>query len=256
MCGRYTSTSSPARLAEAFQVNEVTAEQLPIRFNVAPTQPVYAVAESRRAAWVRGPDRDAENGRRLLGTFRWGLVPSWAKDPRIGAKMINARSEGLAGRTAYKKAFARRRCIVPADAFYEWQVVDGVADGRIRGRGRGHKQPYAFRRRDGEPLAFAGLWELWRSPTQPESEPLRTCVIITTRANAVVEPIHGRMPAILPAGAWDAWLDPGNDDLETLQALLVPAPGEDLEAWAVSARVNKSENEGPDLIEPCPSMLG
>jgi len=242
MCGRYTSTSSPARLAEAFHVDEVTAEQLPIRFNVAPTQPVYAVAESRR-----------ENGRRLLGTFRWGLVPSWAKDPRVGAKMINARSEGLAGRTAYKKAFARRRCIVPADAFYEWQVLSGVADGP--GQSRGRKQPYVFRRRDGEPLAFAGIWEMWRSRTQPDSEPLRTCAIITTRANAVVEPIHSRMPAILAAGAWDAWLDRGNDDLEMLQALLVPAPSQDLEAWAVSARVNKSENEGPELIEPCGPCL-
>src|ERR1700730_2484324 len=174
MCGRFTSTSSPARLAERFAVDEVKAEPLPIRYNVAPTQPVYAIAESR-----------GEHPRRMLGTFRWGLVPSWAKNPAIGSKMINARAEGVATKTAYKQALARRRCIIPADAFYEWQVVDGVG-------AKAAKLPHAIRRRDGEPLAFAGLWEVWRDP---DGERLRSCVIITTAANNLV----GTLPDPLPA---------------------------------------------------------
>ena len=139
---------------------------------MAPTQPVYAVAEAR-----------GENPRRLLGTFRWGLVPSWARDPSIGSRMINARAEGIATKRAYQDALARRRCIIPADAFYEWR----------------DKRPYAFARKDGDPMAFAGLWEVWRDPDRPDGEPLRTCVIITTEANEVVAPIHHRMPVVLPA---------------------------------------------------------
>jgi putative SOS response-associated peptidase YedK len=210
-------------LAETFHVDDVKAEQLPIRFNVAPTQPVYAVAESRR-----------ENGRRQLGTFRWGLVPSWAKDVRIGSKMINARAEGIATKSAYQKALSRRRCIIPADAFYEWR----------------NKQPYVISRTDGGPLAFAGLWELWRSPDDPNGALLRTCAIITTAANADVEPIHGRMPVMLAPDTWDEWLDPANEDVGTLVRLLVPAPVGELHSWPVSTRVNKADNEGADLVAP------
>lgn len=208
-------------LAETFHVDEIKTEQLPIRFNVAPTQPVYAVAESRR-----------QNGRRHLGAFRWGLVPSWAKDLRIGSKMINARAEGIATKSAYQKALSRRRCIIPADAFYEWR----------------EKQPYVISRADGEPMAFAGLWEVWWDPDEASGEPLRTCTIITTTANADLESIHGRMPVMLAPEAWDSWLDPANEDIRSLVGLMIPAPAGELKAWPVSTRVNKADNEGPDLI--------
>jgi putative SOS response-associated peptidase YedK len=223
MCGRYTSTTSAARLAETFEVDEVKADELPIRFNVAPTQPVYAVAESR-----------GKNPRRMLGTFRWGLVPSWAKDPGIGNKMINARAEGIAAKPAYQQALARRRCIIPADGFYEWR----------------DKVPYLFCRKDGQPMGFAGLWELWRPRADPDAEPLRTCVIITTEANELLAPIHDRMPVVLPRQAWGAWLDPAQRDLDRVQRLLVPSPASDLHAWPVSTRVNRADNEGPDLVVP------
>lgn len=198
------------------------AEQLPIRFNVAPTQPVYAVAESR-----------GENPRRILGHLRWGLVPPWAKDPTVGSRMINARAEGIATRSAFQQALARRRCIIPADAFYEWR----------------DKRPFAFARRDGRPLAFAGLWEVWHDRDAPRGEPLRTCTIITTAANAVLAPVHDRMPVILAPEAWSAWLDPTNQDVVAVQRLLVPCPEGDLEAWPVSTRVNNAANEGPDIIQ-------
>src|ERR1700738_2148523 len=133
MCGRYTSTSSPAKLAKTFVVDEVKAEELPIRYNVAPTQPVYAVAESK-----------GKNPRRLLGTFRWGLVPSWAKDPSIGNRMINARAESVATKNAYKRALATRRCIIPADAFYEWQKI---SEETAKGKAKVRKVPYAIQRR-------------------------------------------------------------------------------------------------------------
>jgi putative SOS response-associated peptidase YedK len=223
-------------LAKTFVVDEVKAEELPIRYNVAPTQPVYAVAESR-----------GERPRRLLGTFRWGLVPSWAKDPSIGNKMINARAESVATKNAYKRALATRRCIIPADAFYEWQKVSGET---AKGKATIRKVPYVIQRRDGEPLAFAGLWEVWHSPADPDGEPLRSCVIITTQANELLAPIHDRMPVVLPPEAWASWLDPTNTDIEQVQRLLVPAPAGDLEAWPVSNRVSNAANEGPDLIEP------
>jgi putative SOS response-associated peptidase YedK len=173
-----------------------------------------------------------------------GLVPSWAKDPSIGNRMINARAEGIATKNSYKRALTRRRCIIPADAFYEWQVREG-ADGKKR-----HKVPYVIRHRDGSPLAFAGLWEVWRDA---EDEVLRTCVIITTEPNKLLAPIHDRMPVVLPPKAWDAWLDPANDDVKALQKLLVPAPAKDFEAYEITTRVNNVRNEGPELIRPAPA---
>ncbi|HSS08626.1 MAG TPA: SOS response-associated peptidase [Acidimicrobiales bacterium] len=232
MCGRYTSTSTPALLAETFAVDEVKAEELPLRYNVAPTQEVYAVAESR-----------GEKPRRLLRALRWGLVPSWAKDPSVGNRMINARAEGIGSKNAYKRALARRRCIIPADAFYEWQVRE------VPGK-KPHRLPYVIRQRDGKPMAFAGLWEVWHDPDEPEAEPLRSCVIITTDANSKLAPIHDRMPVVLPPDAWDTWLDTSNEDVGVIQGLLVPAPSETFEAYPVSTRVNNVANEGPELIEP------
>jgi putative SOS response-associated peptidase YedK len=223
MCGRYTSTTPPSLLAERFAVDEVRLdEDLAPRWNVAPTLAVLAVAES------------PSSGQRRLGTFRWGLVPSWAKDPSAGSKMINARAETVAEKPAYRKALVKRRCIIPADAFYEWH----------------DKRPHAIARRDGEPLAFAGLWEVWRNPNDPDRSPLRSCVIITTQANDALAPLHDRMPVVLPPEAWDAWLDPKNGDVEQLQAMLVPAPSEDFVSWPVRPLVNKPVNEGPELIEP------
>jgi putative SOS response-associated peptidase YedK len=237
MCGRYTSTTAASVLADVFGVDEIKTEELPPRFNVAPSQPVYAVAERR-------PGQEAGTASRQLGTFQWGLVPGWAKDPSGGARMINARAETVATRPAYRDALVRRRCIIPADAFYEWQKLTTAS-------GRAMKVPHAIRRADRGPLAFAGLWEVWRSP-EAGAPPLRSCAIITTRANDVLAPIHDRMPVVLPAAAWAAWLDPSNHDVAALLGLLVPLPSDELELWPVTPLVNRVANEGPELLEPAP----
>ena len=246
MCGRYTSTSAPADLARVFAVDEVKVEELPLRYNVAPTQDVYAVAERR-------PKEEGQGRRRQLGAFRWGLVPYWAKSPAAGNKMINARAEGIETKNAYKRPLLRRRCIIPADAFYEWQVRAEGGKGSARKK---NKLPYVIRHKDGTPMAFAGLWEFWRPPDEPDAEPIRSCVIITTRANNLVAPIHDRMPVILPPEAWDAWLDPANQNLAAIQSLLIPAPADEFEAFPVSTRVNDVANEGPDLVDPLPPPPG
>ena len=230
MCGRYTSTSTSEQVAAFFAAEEVKTEELPLRYNVAPSQLVYAIAERRRTD---------DQPHRQLGSFRWGLVPSWAKDPSIGNRMINARAETLSSRNAYKRALVRHRCIIPADAFYEWQIREL--------EGKRQKAPYVIRRRDGSPLAFAGLWEVWHDA---EDQPLRTCVIITIEANRLLAPIHDRMPVVLPPDAWDEWLDPENQDVSRLQKLLVPAPAKEFEAYEISTLVNNVRHEGPDLIEP------
>jgi putative SOS response-associated peptidase YedK len=168
--------------------------------------------------------------------MRWGLVPHWANDPSVGSRLINARAETLRTKRAFQDAFARRRCICPADAFYEWR------------RTNRRRQPYVIGRADEEPLAFAGLWELWRPRDASDAEPLRTCTIITTASNQLVAPLHNRMPAILPAEAWDAWLDPDNRNLDRLQALLEAPTAEGLVAHPVGPRVNNVRNDGPDLL--------
>lgn len=240
MCGRYTSTSAPADLARVFDIqpDDVKVDELPLRYNVAPTQDVYAVA-------TRRPKQGGEIPRRQLGAFRWGLIPHWAKDPSVGSRMINARAEGIETKSAYKRALIRRRCIIPADAFYEWQARPGGAK-------KSAKVPYVIRHRDGSLLAFAGLWELWRPPDQPDAEPIRSCVIITTSANELIAPLHDRMPVVLPPRQWERWLDPANEDLAVIQGLLVPAPADEFEAYPVSTRVNGVANEGPELIAPLP----
>jgi putative SOS response-associated peptidase YedK len=164
--------------------------------------------------------------------------------------MINARAETLASKNAYKPAFKRRRCLIPADGFYEWKKIPGQKT----------KQPHFIHQPDGEPLAFAGLWEVWRGPDR-QGDPLRSCTIVTTSANETMEPLHDRMPVILPASAWDQWLDPANDDLETLGKLLVPAPPEVIVTHPVSTEVNSVRNKGAELIEPVdpapePEQLG
>jgi putative SOS response-associated peptidase YedK len=222
MCGRYVATSPPDVLAEYFAVDEVRAEAEGPSFNVAPTDMVPAVV--------------SRGGQRRLGLLRWGLVPSWSKDTRGAARMINARAESLRTKPAFRTAFSRRRCIIAADGFYEWQ------------RHAGGKQPWLIHRADGAPLAMAGLWELWR-PTE-DAEWVRTCAIVTTPANGLMAPIHDRMPAVLEPRDWELWLDEDEDDPDELDGLLRPAADHLLERYRVSDRVNSVRNNGPELLEP------
>ena len=225
MCGRYVSVSSTTILVDRFTIDEVRITEKEPVYNVAPTLEMPLVAVSR--------------GRRVLDQVRWGLVPSWAKDLSIGSKQINARAESVTSKPAYKRAFVKRRAIVPADGFYEWEK-----------RNEKQKQPWFIRRRDGEPLAFAGLWEIWHDPKIGDDAPrIRTFTIITTEANDLLEPIHERMPVVLPESEWDRWLDPEFQDVDTLRQLLVPAPADQFEMWPVSTLVNKADNDGPELIE-------
>jgi putative SOS response-associated peptidase YedK len=257
MCGRFVSVSSPQLLAERFGIDETVLPQgrLPEHdadYNVTPRAQVMVVRE--RPARDQGRDGE-EDATRLLSLVRWGLVPSWAKDLSMGDRLINARAESVASKPAFRKAFTKRRCIVPADAFYEWKVGERPAreHGASSGR-RAPRQPYCVRRRDGEPLAFAGLWEIWRVPdiADPDAPDawVRSCAIVTTHANAVLAPIHDRMPVVLDETAWDTWLDPGNHDLDALAALLAPAPDDWVEAYPVSTRVNSPKNNDAELVAP------
>lgn len=230
MCGRYVQVSSPRLLAERFDVDEVATEAHEPDYNVAPRAEVYGVVER-------------EPGSRVLESLRWGLIPSWAEDAKVGDRLINARAETLAEKPAYKRAFARRRCILPADGFYEWQALPR------QGAGKARKQPMFIHRRDGEPLAFAGLWETWRDPVDREAPWIVSCVIVTTRANEVLAPIHDRMPVVLGEDAWATWLDPVERDLDRLASLLGPAPSAWFEVFPVSMLVNKAANNGPDLVK-------
>jgi putative SOS response-associated peptidase YedK len=227
MCGRFVQVSSPDLLVERFNVHEVASPHHEPSYNVAPRATVYAVR-----------DRGVDDGRRrYLSELRWGLVPSWAKDPRTGDRMINARAESLADRPAYQRAFQKHRCLVPADGFYEWQR-----------RGR-RKQPMFIHRRDGEPMAFAGLWAAWRGGIDAEAEWLRTCAIVTTNANDKIAPLHDRMPVVLEERDWDRWLDPTATDTDELTQLLVPSADDLLVAYPVSSAVNSADNDGPELVE-------
>jgi putative SOS response-associated peptidase YedK len=229
VCGRYVTVSSPALLADRFDVTEIRPRELEPNYNVAPRAEVPVVAE--------------RHGERVLDVVRWGLIPSWAKDRAIGDRLINARGEKLTTSNAFKRAFERRRCIVPADGFYEWQAVEGQRT----------KQPWFFRRRDGEPLAFAGLWEIWHDREEGDDAPrIRSCTIITTTPNELVAPIHDRMPVALAETSWSTWLDTDNHDTASLTKLLAPMPASELEAWTVSTLVNKADNNGPELLDRVP----
>ena len=255
MCGRFVSVSSPRLLADRFGVAEQVLPERAPDYNVTPRARVLVVRE--RPPRPGGPGTASVV--RVLNLVRWGLVPSWAQSPAIGDKLINARAESIAEKPSFRRAFEKRRCIVPADAFYEWKRGPGH-----EARGPGHepvarapKQPYVIRRRDGEPLAFAGLWEIWRDESVPDPDApdawVRSCTIVTTRANEVLRPIHDRMPVVLGEDAWDAWLDPTNHDAASLQALLAPAPDGWFEVYPVSARVNTPRNNDADLLTPLPS---
>lgn len=234
MCGRFVSATPPGELARYFDVEAGPAVALPPSYNVAPTDEVAIVVET--------------GGRRRIETSRWGLVPWWAKDLRTGNKMINARAATLATSGAFRRAFRKRRCIVPADGFFEWRLLPD----------RARKQPTFIRRRDGQPLAMAGLWELWRPPERRDDDAaaVRSFTIVTGEPNELVAEVHDRMPVLLPASAWDAWLDPVNDDLDYLGTLLVPAPSDLLLSHPVSEAVNDVRAKGPELIAPLEHTAG
>jgi putative SOS response-associated peptidase YedK len=221
MCGRFTLATPPTLLAEAFGLAEVP--DLAPRYNIAPTQLAPVLRQPAGAALAR------------LGLLRWGLVPGWADDPAIGSRLINARAETVADKPSFRAAFRQRRCLVPADGFYEWAKVGT------------RKQPWHFRRPDAGPFAFAGLWERWQSP---DGTDLETFTILTTDANDLVRPVHPRMPVVLPPEAYAAWLEPTPGDARHLLPLLQPAPPGWLVGQAVSAYVNAAGNEGPRCIAP------
>jgi putative SOS response-associated peptidase YedK len=206
-------------VAEAFGVT--VDWTLPLEFNIAPTQMVTAV-------------RAAQDGRRELCQLRWGLVPQWADDPRVGNRMINARAESVATKPAYRAAFQARRCLVVADGFYEWQK-----NGR-------RKQPYYIRLKDDGPFGFAGVWEWWSKA----GHRIESCSIITTDANELVASIHDRMPVIVPPEAYELWLSPETQEIELLQSLLRPYRASEMVAYPVSERVNRPDYNEPQCVEP------
>lgn len=223
MCGRYTLTSSGEQVATLFDLMELP--DLQARYNMAPTQdaPVVRMLEP--------------GGPRTLSHLRWGLVPYWADDPAIGNRMINARSESVAEKPAYRTSFKKKRCLVVTDGFYEWKKM-GKA-----------KQPYLIRRRDRQPFAFAGLWSSWKNPANP-ARPLETFTILTTDANGTLRELHDRMPVILERADFGLWLDPAVGEADRLQSLLVPAADDLLETFPVSRSVNSPAHDAADCIEP------
>jgi len=229
MCGRYTSTTPIADLAVYFHVDEVKIdEEPPASWNVAPTRNVAAVTTSK--------DGDV----RRLETMKWGLVPGWAKDPAIGNRMINARAETLATSNAYRKAFATRRCILPADGYYEWLEVAKASPKRTP------KRPFYYWSPAGEPLAIGGLWEVWHDA---EGRRLYTCTVVTTAPNRLAAKVHDRMPLLLRPAAWDRWLAPEPLNEDEAATLLVPAEEGAIEAREVTTAVSNVRNDGPQLIE-------
>ena len=219
MCGRFTLSANPHAVAALCNLPDIP--ELVARYNVSPSQRVAAVRQS--------------DGSRSLTMLKWGLIPSWSKDPKIAFSLINARGETAATKPAFRSAFKRRRCLIPADGFYEWKK-----EGKL-------KLPYHFRMADASPFAFAGLWESW-SP--PDGDAVETCTIVTTESNDHVKPFHDRMPVILKSESFDRWLDPLYDRTETLSTMLAPYPSGEMTAVPVSTRVNSPQNEGPECLVP------
>ena len=229
MCGRFVSASTPDELANYFGAL-APDKDLEGNFNVAPTNEVYVVR--------------ANDGERQLETLRWGLVPFWAKDLKIGSRMINARSETVSEKSAFRRAYKSRRCLIPADGFYEWAKIAGHKK----------KQPFFIYRPDGEPLVFAGLWERWRPKNEDgeiddSADVVESCTILTCSPNTDMEQIHDRMPVLVPAAAWDEWLSP-DTDLDVIANLLRPAPDGLLELRPVTTSVNNVRNNGAHLLDP------
>jgi putative SOS response-associated peptidase YedK len=223
MCGRFVALSDPDGLVKFFVVDERRDDDLPPNYNVAPTDPIRAVA--------------THDDRRFLVTFRWGLVPSWADSPKVAATMINARAETVATKPAFRDALGRRRCLIPADGFYEWCVNDA-----------GVKVPHFIHSPDGSPLAFAGLWATWRDRENPDRPPLRSCTIITRAAEGPVTALHDRMPLVLPQDDWATWLAADATQQETTALLHTPAAA--LTFHPVSTRVNAVANNDATLLDP------
>lgn len=226
MCGRFTLRTSASQLAQFFEL--CREPELAPRYNIAPSQLVAAI----RFEEDRTP--------REMVMLRWGLIPSWAKDRKIGNRMINARADTVATKPAFRAAFKRRRCLIPADGFYEWKKLDAQ-----------QKQPFYITRPDGGPFAFAGLWEHWQGEAGPAVE---SCTIITTEANEVMEELHDRMPVILDEADYDRWLAPGRGDREKLLSLLRPCPHDVLRFIPVDTLVNNPRNNVPACIEPAPTQ--
>jgi putative SOS response-associated peptidase YedK len=219
MCGRFTLTVDPADLQELFGLSEPAPAALKPRYNIAPTQPVAVI-----------PNQEP----RKLELFQWGLIPAWAKDPKIGNSLINARAETVAEKPAFRAAFKRRRCLILADGFFEWKK-EGKA-----------KTPMHIQMKGGQPFAFAGLWEVWSAP---DGSTVSTCTILTTTANELVQSIHDRMPVILPPEAFGIWLTPGELAASEGLALLKPFAADAMTARAVSTLVNNPRREGPELLK-------
>jgi putative SOS response-associated peptidase YedK len=227
MCGRYSQRHSGEAIAAAFELE--TAPAIAPRYNIAPTQPVSVILAT--------PEQPQPHHQLL----RWGLIPSWAKTADIGSRLINARAETAAEKPSFRAALRRRRCLVLADGFYEWQVQPEAKT----------KQPYFFQLKDHSVFAFAGLWEHWSDP-QSGGE-LSTCTLLTTAANDVLAPIHHRMPVILPAAAYAAWLDPTQQQPQALQPWLAPYPAEQMERYPVDRTVNSPRHDTPDCLAPLPA---
>lgn len=218
MCGRFAQRRSPKTLAKQFQVTEVP--DIEARYNIAPTQNILAVQET--------PDG------REMKWLKWGLVPSWAKDASMGARLINARSETVAEKPAFRDAFKRRRCLIPADGFYEWQRTEGK------------KQPYFFQLKEEQLFGFAGLWDRWKGE---DGSVIESCTILTTQANEVLAPVHDRMPVILHQDDYELWLDEDERKQELLKDLLQPYPADEMTSYPVSTSINNPREQGAQLIE-------
>jgi putative SOS response-associated peptidase YedK len=244
MCGRYAASRSPDDLVTEFEVqrDETDGVVLPADYNVAPTKSVYVV--------LTRAHRDESEPHRALRVVTWGLVPSWAKDRSIGSRMINARLETAAQKPAFRRAFSRRRCLVPADGYYEWYTPTATA-----GTGKPRKQPFYIHRPDGRPLALAGLYEFWKPADADPADRaawLTTMALLTTSAPDDTGRIHDRAPLMLPAEHYAAWLDPATTDPNEVLDLLAPAAPGPLAAYPVSTQVNNVRNNGPSLTEPLP----
>ncbi len=221
MCGRFTLTVDPGQLQEAFPWVEFP-EDISLRYNIAPSQPVAVVPN---------------DGLNRVDFFNWGLIPFWAKDPKIGNRMINARAETLAEKPSFRGSFKYKRCLVLADGFYEWRKEPGTKT----------KTPMYLRMKNHKPFAFAGLWDNWHSSDGSE---IRTCTIITTEPNTLVKEIHNRMPVILSQNVYSDWLQEGENDPSLLISFLQPYPAEEMEAYPVSRYVNSPQNDSPECIIP------
>ncbi|MEV5831137.1 SOS response-associated peptidase [Spirillospora sp. NPDC052242] len=240
MCGRYATSRARQELLDEFRVQVDALEgELEPDYNVAPTKQVPVILDR---APKDAPEEVAPV--RQLRTVRWGLVPSWAKDPAIGNRMINARAETVHEKPSYRRAFAKRRCLLPADGYFEWYVLESEETEKKK---RPQKQPFFIRPKDGAVMAMAGLYELWKTP---EDEWLWTCTVITTDAPDDLGRIHDRMPMVVEPDRWDAWLDPSLTDPDRVRGLLVPAMAGTMDAYPVSKAVNSVKNNGPELVVP------